>query len=162
MLADARAVLFVGADLAGLVEEIEGELGATVVVALDPHPRWPVFETWIGAHGTTDPGTEPGPDSVALQLYTSGTTGSPKGAMLRNRNLFAMVRSAGPTWGFRPGMTSLGVSPLFHIAGSGWNLMVLAYGGHVVLHREVDAEAILNDIPKPASPTASSCRRSSR
>ena len=68
--------------------------------------------------------------------------------MLTNRNLFAMVGAAAPVWGFHAGMVSLGVSPLFHIAGSGWNLMVLAYGGHVVLHREVDAEAILRDIAR--------------
>ena len=43
-------------------------------------------------------------------------------------------------------MTSIGVSPLFHIAGTGWNLMVMAFGGTVVLHREVDGEAILRDI----------------
>jgi long-chain acyl-CoA synthetase len=148
VLTDARAaVLFVGADLAALVEQVEGELQGTTVVSLDPHDRWPSLEAWSAGHPVTDPGVEPTDDTVALQLYTSGTTGLPKGAMLTNRNLFAMVRAAGPAWGFRPGMVSLGVSPLFHIAGSGWNLMVMAYGGHVVLHREVDAEAILRDIP---------------
>ena len=43
-------------------------------------------------------------------------------------------------------MVSIGVSPLFHIAGTGWNLMVMSFGGTVVLHREVDGEAILRDI----------------
>jgi long-chain acyl-CoA synthetase len=148
VLTDARAkVLVVGADLAGLVEQVEDDLGPTRIITLDHHHRWPSFEAWIGGYPATDPLVAPTDDSVALQLYTSGTTGLPKGAMLTNRNLFAMVRAAGPAWGFRPGMVSLGVSPLFHIAGSGWNLMVLAYGGHVVLHREVDAEAILRDIP---------------
>jgi long-chain acyl-CoA synthetase len=45
-------------------------------------------------------------------------------------------------------MTSIGVSPLFHIAGTGWILMVLSFGGRVVLHREVDGEAILRDIER--------------
>jgi long-chain acyl-CoA synthetase len=148
VLTDARAkVLFVGADLAPLVERIEDELGWTRIISLDRHDRWPSFEPWIDGYPATDPLVEPTAGSIALQLYTSGTTGLPKGAMLTNGNLFAMVRAAGPAWGFRPGMVSLGVSPLFHIAGSGWNLMVLAYGGEVVLHREVDAEAILRDIP---------------
>jgi long-chain acyl-CoA synthetase len=149
VLRDAHArVLFVGGELASTVEAIEDELGTMTIVALDPHPGLLLFDEWIAAHEAIDPEVESSADSVALQLYTSGTTGLPKGAMLTNRNLFAMVRAAGPAWGFRPGMTSLGVSPLFHIAGSGWNLMVLAYGGHVVLHREVDAEAILRDIPR--------------
>ena len=66
--------------------------------------------------------------------------------MLSNRNFFAMVAAASPVWGFHTGMVSIGVSPLFHIAGTGWNLMVMSFGGTVVLHREVDGEAILRDI----------------
>lgn len=147
VLADAQAkVVFTGEALTGLAEQVEADLTA-LVVSLEGHARWPTFEDWLGPSGVTDPGVVSTADSVALQLYTSGTTGLPKGAMLANRNLFAMVRAAGPAWGFRRGMVSLGVSPLFHIAGSGWNLMVLAYGGHVVLHREVDPELILRDIP---------------
>jgi len=149
VLTDAGArVLFVGTGLVELVETVESDLGGTTMIALDPHPRWPSYREWAAGHEAVDPGAEPTPDTVALQLYTSGTTGLPKGAMLTNRNLFAMARAAGPEWGFRSGMVSLGVSPLFHIAGSGWNLMVLSHGGHVVLHREVDAEAILRDIPR--------------
>ena len=148
VLEDAGAkVLFVGAELAPLVEKIEDELHSTTFVALDDHPRWPSFAAWTAGHDAVDPGYEPDHDTVALQLYTSGTTGLPKGAMLTNGNLFAMAAAAGPMWGFRPGMVSLGVSPLFHIAGSGWNLMVMAAGGHVVLQREVDAEAILRGHP---------------
>jgi len=149
VLSDAGArLLFVGADLVPLVEKVEDELPGTTFVALDDHPRWPSYESWTARHVAVDAGYEPDTDTVALQLYTSGTTGLPKGAMLTNGNLFAMAAAAGPVWGFRPGMVSLGVAPLFHIAGSGWNLMVLAAGGHVVLQREVDAEAILRDIPR--------------
>ena len=77
--------------------------------------------------------------------------------MLSNRNFFAMANATAPVWGFRPGMISIGVSPLFHIAGTGWNLMVMSFGGTVVLHRQVDAERSSPTSAATASPTPSSC-----
>ena len=147
VLQDATAsVLVVDDASAHVVEQIEGALPHLVVVSLDEHDRWPDLASWCGDQPTDDPGIETGADSVALQLYTSGTTGLPKGALLTNRNLFAMASTAGPEWGFHRDMVTLGVSPLFHVAGSGWILMVMAEGGHSVLHRDVDADAILRDI----------------
>jgi long-chain acyl-CoA synthetase len=77
-------------------------------------------------------------DAVTWQLYTSGTTGVPKGAMLTNRSLLGLV---GPL-GFEvpevvEGSRSLVAMPLYHIGGSGWALAVLAYGATAVVVREV-------------------------
>ncbi|MBJ7598866.1 MAG: acyl-CoA synthetase [Candidatus Nephthysia bennettiae] len=77
-------------------------------------------------------------DAVTWQLYTSGTTGVPKGAMLTNRNLLGLV---GPL-GFEvpevvEGSRSLVAMPLYHIGGSGWALAALAYGATAVVVREV-------------------------
>ena len=149
VIADAQAsVLVVGSALAGKVEEIERRLERTLIVALDGHDRWPAYDGWLDVQPSEDPGVVPAADDAGLQLYTSGTTGRPKGAVLSNRSFVAMSDATAPVWGFRDGMVSIGVSPLFHIAGTGWNLMVLGFGGTVVLHREVDGEAILRDIDR--------------
>ena len=80
------------------------------------------FDAWIADHAADDAGHEPAPDDVALQLYTSGTTGLPKGAMLTNRNVWAMLPVTAGDWGFGPDSVNLVTLPNFHVGGVGWAL----------------------------------------
>jgi len=57
------------------------------------------------------------PDDPAAILYTSGTTGRPKGAVLSHGNLAANAITLHQTWGFRPGDVLLHALPLFHTHG---------------------------------------------
>jgi fatty-acyl-CoA synthase len=57
------------------------------------------------------------PDSPAQILYTSGTTGRPKAAVLTHRSLTNNARLAGSAIGMRPGETFVNPMPLFHVAG---------------------------------------------
>ena len=57
------------------------------------------------------------PDDLAALLYTSGTTGKPKGAMLTHANLFSNARVLHQSWGFRTGDTLLHMLPIFHTHG---------------------------------------------
>ncbi|HEX6349113.1 MAG TPA: AMP-binding protein [Candidatus Dormibacteraeota bacterium] len=94
--------------------------------------------------GGTDPRGDQEPD-VAWQLYTSGTTGLPKGAMLGHRNLFAMMQSLSlelPE--LVEGSRSLVTAPLYHIGGCGWALIALAHGATVVLVREIVPDQLLD------------------
>lgn len=147
---DAQAkVVFVGPDFTAHVEQVEDQLETVrAIVAVGEHDRWPAYGTWADAHPAHDPGARAVPASVALQLYTSGTTGLPKGVMLTNDNLFGLLGGATSEWGFRADMVNLGVMPLFHIAGSGWDLAVMYMGGHTVMLREIDPAAILRAIPE--------------
>ncbi len=56
-------------------------------------------------------------DDLAVILYTSGTTGRPKGAMIAHGNLTSNVTALHRTWGFRPGDVLLHALPVFHIHG---------------------------------------------
>src|SRR3989339_159144 len=56
-------------------------------------------------------------DDLAAILYTSGTTGRSKGAMLSHRNLSANAKVLHKYWGFKPGDVLLHMLPIFHVHG---------------------------------------------
>jgi acyl-CoA synthetase (AMP-forming)/AMP-acid ligase II len=93
------------------------------------------------------PGAEPAPpdeDAPAWLLYTSGTTGRAKGAVLTHRNVVAAVTNAGVSWarGDEEQVVSLCPWPLCHIAGYGVVVSHLA-ADTVVLLRRYDPEGLL-------------------
>jgi cyclohexanecarboxylate-CoA ligase len=58
------------------------------------------------------------PDAVRMVLYTSGTTGKPKGVLHSHNSIHALVRQIGQYWLARPNDTHLVASPVSHIGGS--------------------------------------------
>jgi len=72
-------------------------------------------------------------DAPAVILYTSGTTGAPKGVVLSHANLLANGRAMAAHFGLR-GEPQLAVMPLYHAHALGFGLMtMLVSGGHLVL-----------------------------
>ena len=101
------------------------------------------YEAWIAGQPTTPPDTTPAADDVVLQLYSSGTTGLPKGARLTSANLLYTPRMGREAYRMGPDSVNLLASPLFHIGGTGYGLTTLGQGGHTVLMAEVDPAAML-------------------
>jgi long-chain acyl-CoA synthetase len=104
------------------------------------------FAEWIEGASGDDPGYVGRPDEVSMQLYTSGTTGLPKGAMLTNANLSTAIAEAGITFHIAADTVSLVAMPLFHIGGSGWALCAMSRGGRSVILRDVDPNVLLDVI----------------
>jgi len=111
--------------------------------AVDTDARAVSFDAWIDGCAADDPGHVGGPDEVSMQLYTSGTTGLPKGVMLTNANLSTAISEAGITFHITDGTVSLVAMPLFHIGGSGWALCAMSRGGRSIILREVDPNVVL-------------------
>ena len=88
------------------------------------------------------------PDAVALILYTSGTTGTPKGAMLTNRNHAYTARLAREVWGMGAEAVNLVAMPLFHIGGIGYGMLALAAGGTTVVMSGAAPDAVLDAIAR--------------
>ncbi|HQT61547.1 MAG TPA: AMP-binding protein [Acidiphilium sp.] len=75
------------------------------------------FETAIGAGGALPPTPACKPDDIAFLVYTSGTTGVPKGAMNTHGNVTFNAQTYRDWIGLGEGAPILGIAPLFHITG---------------------------------------------
>jgi long-chain acyl-CoA synthetase len=136
--AEAR-ILFVGPDFAEQVASFEHQLTSVKrVVYVDVD----TYGGWLDDQPADDPGIVAGPSDVAIQLYTSGTTGLPKGAMLTNSN-FGAIMEFHDELGFNNESVNMVVMPLFHIGGVGWAIVGIASGGPSVIIRDVDPAVIL-------------------
>ncbi|MFN3472534.1 MAG: long-chain-fatty-acid--CoA ligase [Blastomonas sp.] len=89
-------------------------------------------------------------ETIALQVYTSGTTGMPKGAMLSHRALLGIntVRNRldWDCWG--PADVTLVSTPLGHIGAFGMMVRALFFGGCAVIQEQFDTEATLDAIER--------------
>lgn len=87
----------------------------------------------------------PLPEDDVLQLYTSGTTGLPKGVRLNNVNYrsFLQLRTEVPGFSYGADDTVLIVMPLFHVAGTNISFAGLAPGARVIVMAEFNPPEVL-------------------
>ena len=95
-------------------------------------------------------GLDVDPDTVAMILYTSGTTGAPKGAMLTHNGLITNSDVMVDTLGFTENDRSLCVLPLFHLFATAFDLlqMMCAGASTIIVEGKFDAETACQLIEK--------------
>lgn len=145
----AAKILFAGSAFAACVEKIQGEFKTvqTVISFSSESATWESYQSLCEGRAETDPYREILDSDTTWQLYTSGTTGSPKGAELTTSNLIALMGFS-PTLfgGMREGERTLIAMPLYHIGGSGYALVALAAGTALVVLREFNPARALDVI----------------
>jgi acyl-CoA synthetase (AMP-forming)/AMP-acid ligase II len=121
--------------------------GIAAIAVTDAYEGLPGLEPWYRSQPATDPGLVPDPDATALQLYSSGTTGLPKGVELSHRNICINTEETGGEIGFNGAQQVMfNALPPFHIAGVGLTLLTLGRGGQSVCMPEFDPPRIIEAI----------------
>jgi long-chain acyl-CoA synthetase len=147
---NAEAKVFVvGQEFVPVLDAIADQLASvTTILVIGGHEKYQDFAEWIERHEPNDPKVAATGDDVAFQLYSSGTTGRPKGVMLSNDNFFGLLPLAKDMWEFSPDAVNLVAMPLFHIGGGGWATAGMYEGATSVIVRELDPAALIRLIPE--------------
>jgi len=148
-------VLFMGAELRPTVDTIRDRLTGVekiIVVTPDGGPD-DEYDAWLASSAPVGRSDDVDADDVCLVMYSSGTTGRPKGVMLTHRNLVRHTTNAHEGWEFAPGDKSMVSMPLFHVGGSSYVLFGIHDGIPSVMTRDPDGASLAGAILKGANRT---------
>ena len=133
-------------ELVAALDTVRDELptvGPCIALGVD-HDGWDRWDDWLAAAPDRPLGwDEIGGSDPAVQMYTSGTTGRPKGAILSHGSLVAaMVQSLVPLTEGSRGCTHI-VAPLSHIGSALAGMLNLFAGGSVYVQEEFDMNEVV-------------------
>jgi acyl-CoA synthetase (AMP-forming)/AMP-acid ligase II len=145
----APRLLFVEPKYLPVIRQIRAEIPSVeqVIVVGGEAEDALAYEALVASGAPAEPTRRPKEEDLCWLLYTSGTTGLPKGAMLSHRNLMAAVLNSMCAWDAGVDDVCLFTFPLFHVAGYVMPMYHLRTYP-VVLLRSFDAETLLANIER--------------
>jgi acyl-CoA synthetase (AMP-forming)/AMP-acid ligase II len=143
-------VVFVQSHYFDIAEELRTHLSGALMVATDGYPShgWASMEDLVGAGRDVEPDQAADPDEIAYLMSTSGTTGTPRAAMLTHRGQWMDAAALALEMRLSPTDRHLATMPIYHVGG---RAIVLAHnlrGCTVFLHDGFDAEAVARDVER--------------
>jgi acyl-CoA synthetase (AMP-forming)/AMP-acid ligase II len=148
-------ILIVGEELRDGVDKIRDKLtNVEHVVTVTPEGGdGDEYEALLAAAAPVDRGEDVEPDDVCIIMYSSGTTGRPKGVELTQANIIAHTLSAHEGFEFDEGDKNMVSMPLFHVGGSSYVQFGIHDGVPSVMTRDVDGMTLAGAILKGANRT---------
>ena len=148
-------LLIVGSELKPGIDKIRDKLiNVEHIIEVTPEGGdGDEYEAMLAASTPADRSDDVEPDDVAIIMYSSGTTGRPKGVELTHANLIAHTLNAHEGFEFDEGDKSMVSMPLFHVGGSSYVQFGIHDGVPSVMTREVDGLSLAGAILKGANRT---------
>lgn len=146
---DAQAqCLIVLDDLDGVAEPLLTLISQDIKVLSDSVKNAISFSEFYDCQPVTSPEVEVCGSDEYIQLYTSGTTGNPKGVVTSHANVMALLTMNITAYPDRvsAGSSCIICAPLFHIGGAGSVFSSIYNGVHTLLHKAFDPVKVLDDI----------------
>lgn len=152
VLDDSQAKFFlIGHHFYGAAEQAlaHTKVSPQIIALDDAHPTWTNFTDWKVSASTIEPHLEVQDDDDVVQLYTSGTTGLPKGVQITDQNYMRFFElGIQADWAsYNAGDAVLIAMPMFHVAGINSAILATAQGAKAVVLETVDPVEILRLIP---------------
>jgi len=137
---DAEAKMLVAsAAYVGVADGFRHELKSVtrfVAIDADGAEGWDDYRRWIAAEQATAPDVYVTDDHDVYQMYTSGTTGHPKGAVLTHGAVSAQMSQISIVVKGEPGERTLIVAPLYHAAAAITAFMSVYWGGCLYIQED--------------------------
>ena len=145
-------VVFVGEGFAEVLASIRGDCPQIEQIIGIDAPDYPGtdYRIWRDGFSSTPPAHHVRAEDDALQLYTSGTTGKPKGAVMTHGSILSSRDAAAAAEEMRkwqepiPGDVTLLAMPCFHISGTGTGIGTMVAGSNSIVLPEYDPTKALD------------------
>jgi acyl-CoA synthetase (AMP-forming)/AMP-acid ligase II len=148
----AAKIVFAGDEfvpgIAAIREQLVGVKRTVIVGGIEDE-----YEDFLAAAPPADPADDVEETDIALVIYSSGTTGRPKGVLLSQQALVAHTINVGKQFPFTCGDKHLISMPLFHVGGACWAFFGIRAGVPNYMTRDPDVPSLIGGLRSGATHT---------